>query len=169
MELFVVGKVTGCFGIRGDVKIQPATHSPDRLKKLRHVYIGESDRLTREYNVRDVGMKRGSVIVHLAGVDDRTSAERLVGCFLFVEGSDLVPPGKGSFFIHDLLGSTVVTVDGRELGTLEDIFKLPAQDLWIVRHKGQELMIPAVKEFIREVDIARKRVVVSVIEGLIDG
>ena len=168
MNLFVVGKITGSFGLCGYVKVQPITHSPERYKTLRQIYLETAPQDFEPFEVVDAILEDRSVRVKLSGVDDRTSAERLIGKFLFVEEGEIVEPAEGSYFVHDILGCTASTTEGRALGTIEDIFKLPAHDVWVIRNGKKRHMIPAVRDFIKEIDTRRKMVVVRIIPGLIE-
>jgi 16S rRNA processing protein RimM len=168
VELFAVGKIVGCFGIRGVVKVQPFTHSHDRFMKLRTIIMGHSEKETTCYDVQNVELKNGSIMFTFEGISDRTAAEKLVGNFLFVEKDDLDPPKQGSYFVHDIVGSSVTTDDGKFLGTVEDVYKLSTQDVWVIRNGDKEVLIPAVKEFIVQIDPAKKAITVRVIKGLID-
>ena len=167
VNLYVVGKIVGCFGLKGDLKIQPITHSAERLMKLRTVFLGTSAGETTSYSVEQIILKQGSSLKRFTAVSDRTSAEPLVGKFIYVQEEDLQRPPQGTYFRHDVIGCHVWTTDERYLGTIEDIQNYPAQDVWVVRNGTTEHMIPAVKEFIKTVDVVQRKVVVDVIEGLI--
>jgi 16S rRNA processing protein RimM len=168
MNLFAVGKIVSGFGLKGFVKVQPSTQSPGRLKELREVFLGRSADDAIAYVVEDVILNNRGVFVKFLTVNDRTSSELLRGNFLFVDSHNVASPEAGSHFVHDVLGCTVTATDGRVLGVVEDIWKLPAQDVWVVRNGGKEHLIPAVGEFIQEVDTKNRRVVVRLIEGLIE-
>jgi 16S rRNA processing protein RimM len=168
VNLYVVGKIVGCFGLKGDLKIQPMTHSTERLKKLRTVFLGVSADETAPYDVEQLKLKQGLPLIKFSNVSDRTSAEPLVGKFIYVSEEDLARPPQGSYFTHDIIGCEVRTTDGRFLGTVEEIYNYPAQDVWVVRNGMAEYMIPAVKEFIATVDLKQRTIVVNAIDGLIE-
>ena len=168
MELFAVGKIVGCFGIDGCVKLQPTTHSVERFGRLRSVFIGRSVDSATPYRIDEVLDKNRSTMLRIHGVDDRTTAEALVGAFIFVREEDLSKPPEGSYLIHEIVGAEVVTQEGKVLGTISDVYKLPGQDMWVVRRGEKEYLLPVVKEFIASVDVARKRITVCPIEGLFD-
>jgi len=167
VNLFAVGKVTGCFGIKGFVKVQPSTHSPGRLKKLRSVYLGRSAEDAIRYEIEDVIFNSRGILIKFASLDDRTSAENIFGQFLFVGEDERAEPEKGSYFIHEIIGCEVWTQEERFVGTLEDVYRLPAQDLWAIRSGDKVYLIPAVKEFVLKVDIKKLRITVKLIEGLL--
>jgi 16S rRNA processing protein RimM len=167
VNLYVVGKIVGCFGLKGDLKIQPITHSAERLKKLREVFLGTSPDESLAYHVEQVHLKQGLPLMKFVDVSDKTAAEPLVGKFIYVSEEDLDRPPQGKFFTHEIIGCEVWTTDDRHLGTVEEIYNYPAQDVWVVRNGMWEHMIPAVKEFIKVVDVAQRKIVIHAIEGLI--
>jgi 16S rRNA processing protein RimM len=167
-DFFAIGKLTGCFGVKGYLKLQVLTHSPERLRKLKKVLLGLTTENLLELTVEDVLFHQRSTVLKFQGIDDRTVAERYVGQFLFVREANVVKPPKGSFFVHDLIGCRVLSENGKQLGVIEDVMKMPSQDIWTIRQGSQVKLIPAVKDFILKVDIENRTVVVRTIEGLLE-
>ena len=165
--MIVVGKIVGCFGIRGYVKVMPATHIPQRLVKLSKVFLGVSDREIELYEVESAEERTSNVVMKFRTVSDRTQAESLIGSFLFVDDNEAIVPSKGSYLIHEIIGCEVWSQE-RFLGHVEEVYALPAQDIWAIRDGTQLHLIPAVKEFIKRVDIKNKRIDVDIIEGLLE-
>ena len=77
-------------------------------------------------------------------------------------------PKNGKHFVHDIIGLKAVSQTGEELGVVADVLELPAQDVWVVKNADREVLIPAVPPFIERVDLAEKKVVINVIEGLLE-
>jgi 16S rRNA processing protein RimM len=167
-DLFVIARLTGCFGIKGYFKTQVLTHSPKRLLKLKKVFLGVTTENLIELTIEDVLFQQRSTLVKFEGVDDRTAAERYIGRYVFIPESNVLRPPKGSFFIHDLVGCRVQTGEGKQIGIIEDVLKAPSQDIWTIRQGDQVKMLPAVKDFIIEVDILNRTVIVKTIEGLLE-
>jgi 16S rRNA processing protein RimM len=167
-ELLACGKLAGCFGIKGFLKLQSYAQSPERFKKLRQLYIGQSVEQTELYIVEEVRFTDRSILIKFAEVDNRTLAEKLVGKLVFVAKRNSVKLRKGSYFIHDIIGCTVWSSEGCQLGTIDDIYKMPAQDIWVIRNGEKLNMIPAVKNFIQKVDMENRKVIVKIIDGLLD-
>ena len=165
---FVIGTVIGCFGIKGVVKVQPHTHSPERFSNLGQIHVGVSTEKAAPYDIEEVVFRKKIVLVKFKSVSDRTTAEMLIGHHLFIAEDAAARPAEGSYFIHEIIGCSVYSVGGADLGVVEDVFKLPTQDLWSIRRNDSHYSIPAVKEFIKEVDTANRRIVVDVIDGLLD-
>ncbi len=145
------------------------TDDPERLRKLLDVFIGTEEDDAVPMKVEAVRLLHRSVVLKIAGVDDRTAAEALKGRFVFVAAKNLARPRKGRWFVHDIIGCAVATLDGRDVGKVADVMKSGAQDIWVVRNGPKEYLIPVVGEFIVSVDVAGRRIVIRPIEGLLDG
>lgn len=156
------------FGIDGYVKIHHYTQSAERLKKLRTVFVGRTDTETRSDDIEDVIIRDRVVLVKLKSNETRTLAEQSVGSFIFIDENQKVKPPKGSYFIDDVIGCEVRSEEGKHIGVIEEIYPLGAQDLWAIRTKTKIQMIPAVKEFIKSVDTAKRIVIIKLINGLIE-
>lgn len=165
---YVVGKITKCFGVRGYVAVHSYTQSPGRIKDFRVFFVGTSMREHESYDVEDVRRRGRSVLVKFRSIDDRTTAEKLVGMYLFGDRREVAQPAKGTYFVDQIVGCKVWSDEGNFLGVIRDVLKLPAQDVWVVTDGDKEHWIPAVKQFIRSVDTKERKVVVNVIEGLIE-
>ncbi|MFH1943634.1 MAG: ribosome maturation factor RimM [bacterium] len=167
-SLVSVGSIVRPHGVRGEVKIHFFADRPERFKEIRAVYL-ERKKDEGEWVRVESGRIQGSrSILKLAGVDDRESADSLRGLKIMVRKEDRPLLPEGSFYIFDLIGLEVVSTDGRKIGSVVDVLSTPAQDVYVVEHGGKEIMIPAVKQFIKQVDIEKGFVVVETIEGLVE-
>jgi 16S rRNA processing protein RimM len=164
----LVGRLTGCFGIRGYLKLELAGKSPERAKKLRRVFLGRTPADAELFTVGDVKLEGGRVLVLMKDVEDRTGAEALRGKLVFVEPSESVPPPEGGYYIHDLIGCEVRTTGGTVVGRVEDVLETPGQHLWAVRDGEIVRHIPAVKDFVVSVDTGKKEIIVDLPDGLLD-
>ena len=167
-ELYVVAKIVSCFGIKGYVKVLPMTHSPERIGELSSVQVGMSDQDTTGYSVADVQFQSRTIVLKFKEIEDRTQAEDLVGNFIFVGKDELAEPPEGVWFIHDIIGCEVFTEDGAHVGTVQEVWKMSADDIWEIIDGDRHLMFPAAKRFIRNVDLTTRRIVVAPPEGLFD-
>lgn len=158
----VIGKIVAPFGLKGEVKVVPFTDFPERFKELGEVYVGsEAAGLTRA--IESARLHKGSVLVKFEGIDDVTAAENLRGAEVRIRESDRAPLPEGSYYIHDLIGLDVLTTEGENLGKVKEVLTGPAQDVYVT----ERAMIPAVKEFVVSVDLQKKQIIVSPIEGLV--
>jgi 16S rRNA processing protein RimM len=165
----LVGRITGCFGLKGFLKIALHTSAGQRLNDLGWVHVGRHPADAVPLDIEAVEIHQQGVRVKFKGSNDRTAAERLVGCLMFIDSARRAKLPKGTYYIDDLIGYEVVSTEGEMIGVLDDVRKFPAQDLWIVTTSRGTIMIPAVKELIIRVDPEGRRVVVRAIEGLMQG
>ena len=167
-DLLAVGRVRKAFGIKGEIIVAPMTDFPDRFRKLENAYIGRSSADARPVSLDHVSVEPRGVRVKLAGIDSRNEAEKIVGLLVFVDSARRVQLEKGRYFIHDLIGLTVIDQKGNSIGTLKNVLKLPAQDVYLVERNGREIMLPAVKEFVTSVDVDGGTISVRLIDGMLD-
>ncbi len=163
-----VGKISGPVGIRGELKLIRWTDSPERFTRLKSVWVGRDENSLVEFDVQGVRSGGGSVVLKFGGVDDRTTAEQMVDQLVMVPEEEAVTPAEGSYFVSDVLGMRVVTEEGKAVGVVREILRLPSNDLWQVETARGVISIPAVKEFVRKVDVASKSIVIHEIEGLLE-
>ena len=165
-----IGQITGTHGVRGEMNVLPLTDDPRRFSKLKDVFI--LDASGKEFaRLRIEGVKYASnkVILKLEGIDDMDAALRLKSRFLAVDRADAVRLPKDSYFICDVIGCAVCDMEGGLLGSVTDVLQTGANDVYVVKREGmKDLLIPAIRSIIREVDITARRVVVQIPEGLLD-
>jgi 16S rRNA processing protein RimM len=168
-----IGFVFRPHGMEGELKVNPEhTDDPARFEELETVYIGRSPhQVTRHAiaSVRYQQTKRGTtVILGLEDIETRSDAEAVAKLHVFAHEDDL-ELADDEVFIHDLVGLEVVTEAGEALGTVANYMEMPAQDVFVVRRSdGGEAMIPAVEDFIVHIDIDGGRLVVRLVDGLLD-
>lgn len=165
-EYLAIGRIVKPFGVRGEVAVEPLTDEVERFSLLRTVLVGAQDGAKRQMEVARVRTTGGRVRLALAGVEDRSMAEELRGMFLFVTPEQRIKLPASRHFVHQLIGLAVVGEQGEELGTLVEVLKLPAHDVYVVRNERGEIMIPAVEEFVRGIDAAAGVMTVRLIEGM---
>ncbi len=139
-----------------------------RFKKLKSVFVGPSDDKVVNSRVTQVSVSPRGVRLKLALAEDRTAAEKLIGLLLFVDEQNAIRPPKGTFFIHDVIGLKVVDEGDRHIGRVTDVLRYPANDIYVVDSNGKELLIPAVKEFVREIDLESHTMSVHLIDGMME-
>ena len=167
-DLYAVGKIVKAHGVKGDVIVQPMTDSVKRFAKLKQVFVGKTAEDVRLVKIENTQVGEKGARLKLAGIQDRTAAEKLRGEILFVDKEERIRIPKGTFFIHDLIGLRVFDEDENAVGVLRDILQLPAHDVYVIDAHGREVMIPAVKEFIKKIDVGAGTVIVKLIDGLVD-
>jgi 16S rRNA processing protein RimM len=167
-DFVALGKISSPVGLRGEVRITPWTDSSERFSVLKKVWIGRNSEDSKEFAVLEVRITGRNPVLKLDGIETRSGAEQLKDHMVLIPGSEIVQPPVGSFFIDDVLGMNVVTEEGKRVGIVREILRLPSNDLWQVDSGSRLISIPAVKEFIRKVDLQSKTVVIHEVEGLLD-
>jgi 16S rRNA processing protein RimM len=155
-ERLIVGRVAKAHGIRGEVAIDIYSDAPERFAAGAQVFAGE-----RTLTIATSRQHQGRMLVRFENVRDRNDAERLRGVELSIDASDAAPLEEWSFYPHQLEGLTVVDEEGRTLGTMARVEESPGGDLWIVTTERSEVLVPAVREIVRSVDLEKRIIVVS--------
>lgn len=169
-NLIIIGKITGAHGVRGELKVFPLTDDPRRFLKLKDCFIcGQNFEKPDASLCSSARLDRGNVLVRFEGIEDRDKAELLRGRFIAVSRDNAVKLKKDSYFITDLKGLTVIDDDRGELGKVIDCFETGSQfTLEIKRDKKKNLMLPFVKVYCYEVDIAAGYIKCRLPEGLFE-
>ena len=163
----VIGRIGRAHGVRGDLFVEPMTDEPD------HRYADGTVLMTSDNTTLTVATSKwhsGRFVVHFQGVDDRTAAEALRGITLSlkVDPAEL-PDDPDEFYDHQLVGLEVVLSDGSKVGTISEVIHLPSQDLLSVKREGDvEVLIPFVTEFVPDIDLETKRVMITPPPGLLN-
>ncbi|MFA6457002.1 MAG: ribosome maturation factor RimM [Bacteroidota bacterium] len=167
--LRAVAQIRKIFGVRGEMKIESFARTAEEFTLLEQVVLGTNEHDVVPCEIESVKERGGEIYLKLRGIDDKTAADRIRGKYLFVEESLRKQLPKEKFFIDELIGCTVISEKGKTLGTIKSVDAYPAQMVYTVRTKKGEVLLPAVREFIVNVDVEKKEIVVSPPEGLFDG
>lgn len=167
-EMLRVGVITSTHGIKGEVKVFPTTDNPEQFKKWKKVTV-DAGRDKAELEIGGVKYFKQYVILKFKGIDDINDVLKYVKKELLVSRKELAPCGENENFICDLIGLTVVTDEGEELGILEDVLQTAANDVYQVKMKNEkELLIPAIRQCILNVDLETQKMTVHLLDGLLD-
>jgi 16S rRNA processing protein RimM len=151
-----VGWVAAPWGVRGDLKVQPLTDFPERFQRGAALWVQG-----RRIEVQRSRWSRGFVYLGLSGIDSRNAAEELRGALLEVPESDLTPLPEGQYYRFQVIGLEVRTPEGRSLGRVAEILSTGSNDVYVVRGGPRELLIPAIEDVVKEVDVEGGRLVVE--------
>lgn len=167
-ELVAIGEVSAPHGVRGEVRVVPLTDFPERFRRLERVFVRRPRQAEpEERTVERTRFHKGFVIVKFEGVDDRNEAETLRRALLQVAPEDVHPLPEGQYYVFDIVGLHVFDEDGREIGVVKDVLFTGANDVYIVRKSdGSELLLPAVKDVVRRIDVDAGRMEVRLLPGL---
>ena len=155
IEYFLVAKIVSAEGDKGFLKIDSFSDSPERFVKLKKIYIdfwGEK----KLFSLQSVKRKKENILIKFKNFDDKESVEVLIGREVFIDSKDVLKLPKGHYFIHDIIGSNVIR-NGVEFGKLTDVYSLTSNDVYVIRKtNGEEILIPAIHEFIESIDTLNK-------------
>ncbi len=166
-EYLRVGVITSPHGVRGEVKVFPTTDDPGRFRRLREVLLDNGgEKLPVE--IETVRFFKQMVILKLKGLDSREDAERYRQKNLFVSRENAVRLQKDEYFIADLIGLKVLDEDGSQLGVLKNVLETGANDVYVVDGTdGREILLPAIKQCILQVEPEEGYIRVHLLEGLL--
>ncbi|MDE2180064.1 MAG: 16S rRNA processing protein RimM [candidate division NC10 bacterium] len=164
----VLGRAVKAWGLKGELKVQPYADSIAIAAGSATVYLRGARGDLTEYVVERVRQVGPAWIMQLQGVETIEQAERLVDCELLIPRSAAPMLPEGTYYHGDLIGLRVVTEEGRELGRIVDILETGANDVYVVHGEGSEWLLPATKEVVRKVDLAREIMLVHLLEGMIE-
>lgn len=160
-QFLEAGEIVNTHGVRGEVKIMPWADSPEFLCQFDTFYLDG-----KPVKVLSARPHKTMVLAQLEGVDTVEKAMRLKGKVLSIDRTGVELP-DGRHFLADLMGLTVLdNATGKKLGTIEDILTPPAHEVYVVRGKGKEYMIPAVDAFLAETNVEGGYIRVNLIEGM---
>lgn len=178
MENIKIGKIVNAVALRGEVKVYHYSDYKERFEELDEILVernGAKRHAMERYTIEGVRYQKDMAILKLKGVNDRNAAEALKDCDVYITEEDLRELPEDTFYVRDLIGCRVInegseSENAEEIGTITDVLQNSAQDIYQIKTKsGKEVLIPAVGEFVKEINISEKTVKVSLIPGFLDG
>ncbi|MEX1255695.1 MAG: ribosome maturation factor RimM [Dehalococcoidia bacterium] len=156
-----VGWVRGPRGVRGELKVDPLTEFHERFAPGAALQASGAT-----YVVRGCRPHRGTLLLELEGIESRAAAETLRNLLLEIPEESLARLPEGRYFRFQILGMEVFDRENRALGRIDEIIETGANDVYVVHDAEGELLIPAIDSVVQEIDVARQRMTVELIEGL---
>lgn len=166
-QMLRVGVITSTHGVRGEVKVFPTTDDAKRFKTLKKVILDGREPL--ELSIEQVKFFKNMVILKFKGYDNINDVETWRQRDLLITRDQVVELKEDEYFITDLIGLTVVNEEEAVLGRVKDVLETGANDVYVVELTGgKELLLPAIKDCILNVDLEGGRMKVHVLDGLMD-
>lgn len=166
-EYFEIGQIVNTFGIKGFVKIVPFTDDMERFEELRSVLVVKQKQLI-EMEIEEVKYHKNLVLVKFKGIEDINMAEKYKGCYIKIKREDARKLPKDTYFIADLIGISVYDDAGNLLGKVDDIFNNKSHDIYVIKDDlGKQILLPSIKEVIKDVDVDNGKIIVHLIDGLV--
>ena len=164
-QLMEIGQIVNTYGIKGFLKVVPYTDDITRFEKLNNIYI-QTKKSLETVTIEEVKYAKNLVLLKIKGIDNINDAEIYKNCYIKIDRSDAVELPEDSYFIIDLIGIKVYTDEGEALGDVIDVFPTGANDVYVVKNElGKQVLLPAIGDVIKNVDIQNKKMIVHLIEG----
>ncbi len=162
-----IGRIVGTSGVEGIIKATAYSGIPERFLQVKSLYVFTSEGY-QGFVVDSAVVRQQQVLLKLKGITTREAAKQLVGKEVFVPEEQRIVPPDGYYFLDDIVGLTVFDTAGNRIGTVTDVITHAANEVYVVREGEREVLIPAVRQFVKEVNIAKGRIVVELIEGMLE-
>jgi 16S rRNA processing protein RimM len=174
-SLIRIGRITGAHGLRGGLRFRPDYPESESIQTVERIFLSDGDGDTvaassaREYRLAGITrLGNGTVRVMLEGITDANLAEPLKGKNVFADERELPPPANNEFYFRDVVGCEVFATDGRRIGIVEEIIATGANDVFVVRDEGNEVLVPVIADVVKEIDVGAKRVMIEAVPGLLE-
>lgn len=166
-DLLKVGVITTTHGVRGEVKVFPTTDDAQRFLDLDYVLL-DTGRELRRLEIEHVKFFKNLAILKFKGIDNINDIEIYKGRDLWIPREEAQELGENEYYIADLIGMNVILEDGSAFGTLKDVMETGANDVYVVETgDGREILLPAIKECVRKVDVDNSVMTVHLMKGLL--
>lgn len=166
-QLMEIGMIVNTYGIKGFLKVVPYTDDIARFEDLKSIYI-ETKNSLKTVIIEDVKYAKNLVLLKIKGIDDINTAQKYKNCYIKIDRKDAVKLPEDSYFIVDLIGVSVYTDNNEELGHIIDVYSTGANDIYVVKDEmGKQVLLPAIGDVIKNVDIQNKKMIVHLIDGLV--
>lgn len=165
MDYTIVGKIINTHGIQGEVKVYPLTDDVSRFSILKTAYIGE-DKL--KVKVSGVKYHKGLAILKFKEFNNINEIQKFKDTYIYVDDENRIKLPENHYFIYELIDCKVYDLESNFIGVVVDIIQAASNDIYVVQNNTKEFLIPAVKEFIKDVNIDEKKIIIDPIEGMIE-
>jgi len=166
-DLIKVGKIVGTHGLKGIVKVESMTDFPERFKTEQKLKIGQGP-AARELTLETCNFHRGQLLMKFKEIETVEEAVKFRDKFISVTSDELYPLPNGSYYQFQLIGMRVNDLEKGYLGELTDILETGANDVYVIKSEVYgEILIPAIKQVIHEVDLTNKCMRVQLLPGLL--
>lgn len=153
-EPWLIGTVLKPKGLKGEVKVMPVTDYPETFLSRKEVLAGPSPRSAVRLLVKRAALSGGFAWMFFEGIDSREKAEAIAGHHLYIREKDAVAPAENRAWLHELVGMRVLDAKRSERGVVTDVLRMPAHEVYEVRlPDGKQLLLPAIDEFVEELDV----------------
>lgn len=165
-DFLLIGRITVAFGVRGELRVALISSRPDYIPKIKQVFLGDS------FQMHEVGRfhehKANVYLLSLKDISTRDQADDLRGTDVYIRASDAAPLAEDEYFLHDLLGLTVQTATGEEIGKVSELIETGANEVLVVRQIGKaDVLVPMVRTIVQRIDIAAGVIEVTSLDDIV--
>jgi len=167
-EYIEIGQIVNTNGIKGVVKVNPFTDDITRFEDLKSIYIEFENELVEVY-IEKVSYIKKQVLLKLKNIDTIEEAEKYRDKYIKINRKDSIKLQKDMYFIADLMGLEVYTIENVFLGKIVDVFQTgKSNDVYAIKdNSGKQILLPAISKVVKQVDLENKKVIVNLLKGLI--
>lgn len=166
MNLFATGEIVKTRGLHGCLKILCYVEKENSFAQLEFIYIEESSGKKNRFNLRKISLSGKMLFVELEGIPDVESAQKLVGCKVFLPKDMLETLREGDYYWQDIIGLDVYNEENEYIGRIVSVFPTGSNDVYVCEGEEREILLPAISGVIRKIDINRRVMTVRLLEGL---
>lgn len=166
----ILGKILRPHGVRGELRVHVLTDYPERVSKIKTVYIGSdpTEQDAEPYTVSAARLHQDYVLLKLAEIPDRNEAETLRGLYVMVDLENAVPLEEDEFYLYEVIGLGAYTQDDEWLGKVNNVIETGANDVYVVNgSKYGELLLPIHEETVVEIDFDAGKIILNLPDGLL--
>ena len=162
----VIGKFRKPHGIRGEIRMTVLTDFPELIEIGQTVYVGGNH---QAFKIKGTRWHGGDLLVSLEELGDRTAVEIFRNILVYMRSEDMPPTEEGEYYLHQLVGMSVVSDEGEKLGVLKEVLLTGANDVYLVESpEGEEILLPATEEVVLDINLEDGTMMVHIIPGLLD-
>lgn len=167
-EYFEIGQIVNTFGIKGMLKVNPFTDDITKFEKIKTVLV-EINGKQSSLEIEEVKYSKNQVLLKIKGIDTIEQANKYRNCYLKIPRAKAGKLPENTYFIADLIGLQVYSDEGKLLGKVEDIYNTGSSDIYVVKDEcGKQILLPAIKEVIKQIDLEQEKIIVHLLKGLVD-
>ena len=166
--LLVIGKIVNTHGIQGKLRVNSYAESPAVFTSQKFFYVKDEKGVLKKYEVTNAELHKNVILVEFKGVSSFDEAEELVGASILIEKSKLLPLAEDEYYWFEIIGLKVFTDEGTFLGKVERILQTGSNDVYVIRNKDKEYLIPAIAEVVTKIDVIKKTMIIHPLEGLFE-
>jgi len=166
-DYIFVGKIGKSLGRDGSLTIVPLTSFPERFANMKSFFLTKEKKTPYELTVEKIDINESRITVKFKEISSEEKAKELTGYRITVHKKERFKLPEDNYYIEDLLQCEMYDQNDDLVGKMKDIIEQSSNDIYVVDYKGKDVLIPAISQFIKEIDIENKRIKASLIDGML--